>query len=107
MKWKSLKAAAEAATPGPWIAAGPSFVAPKPVHLNEVVTDYEEEDDGDSGETICQAPSGLNELCSADMYYIGAANPAAILELLEENAMLLEALKVIEAMLTAAKKEIE
>ena len=76
---KAIRAAAEAATPGPWEAAGPSFGAPLPKYLNCVgwVTEDDEFED------VCTAPLGSDGGNSADMAYIATANPAAILELLD------------------------
>lgn len=82
MKWDELEKAAKAATPGPWIAAGPSFGGEFPVYCEEVLVDREHDDDGGYG--ICQAPTGLEKESTHDMSYIAAANPAAILELLSE-----------------------
>ena len=79
-----LKKLAEAATPGPWIAAGPSLGSEFPVYCEEVVVDREHDDDDGYG--ICQAPTGLEKESTHDMSYIAAANPAAILELLERLA---------------------
>lgn len=76
---KAIRAAAEAATPGPWEAAGPSFGAPLPKYLNCVgwVTEDDEFDD------VCTAPLGSDGGNSADMIFIATANPAAILALLD------------------------
>ena len=71
----TLRQLAEAATPGPWIEAGPSFGAPLPVRLDSVVTDFE---DGDENFTICDDVSE-----SDNCAYIAAANPTAILALLD------------------------
>lgn len=76
-----LRRLAQAATPGPWIAAGPSFGESLPKHLNEVVVDRE--GDEDDGYSICNAPIGLNEERSDDMAFIAEANPLAIEELLD------------------------
>ena len=76
-----LRRLARAATPGPWIAAGPSFGESLPKHLNEVVVDRE--GDEDDGYSICNTPIGLDQECSDDMAFIAAANPAAISELLD------------------------
>ena len=67
---KAIRAAAEAATPGPWEAAGPSFGAPLPQYLNCVgwVTEDDEFED------VCTAPLGSDGGNSADMAYIAAAN---------------------------------
>lgn len=96
MNTTELKKLAEAATPGPWIAAGPSFGGEFPVYCEEVVVDREHEDDDGYG--ICQAPTGLEKESTHDMSYIAAANPAAILKLLQINAELVDALKGLEAM---------
>lgn len=77
----ALEAAALAATPGPWIACGPSFGESKPRYLNEVIADRDE-DGEESGYTICEFPQLLEEECSADMNYIAEANPAVVLELI-------------------------
>jgi hypothetical protein len=76
-----LRRLTQAATPGPWIAAGPSFGESLPKHLNEVVVDRE--GDEDDGYSICNAPIGLNEERSDDMAFIAEANPLAIEELLD------------------------
>ena len=76
---KELRRLAQAATPGPWIAAGPSFGESLPKYLNEVVVDRE--GDEDDGYSICNTPIGLE--LSSDMAFIAAANPAAISELLD------------------------
>ena len=75
---KAIRAAAEAATPGPWEAAGPSFGAPLPKYLNEVGRINEDE----MFEEVCVSPSPEDDACSADMIFIATANPTAILELL-------------------------
>lgn len=71
---QELRKLAEAATQGPWIAAGPSYGESLPVLLNCVVV---EEDDGDTDD-VCR-----DVLTSEDALYIAAANPAAILALLD------------------------
>jgi hypothetical protein len=76
-----LRRLAQAATPGPWIAAGPSFGESLPKYLNEVAVDRE--GDEDDGYSICNAPIGLNEECSDDMAFIAEANPLTIEELLD------------------------
>ena len=78
---KELRRLAQAATPGPWIAAGPSFGESLPKYLNEVIVDRE--GDEDDGYSICNAPIGLNEERSDDMAFIAEANPLAIEELLD------------------------
>jgi len=75
-----LEAAALAATPGPWIACGPSFGGPKPRYLNEVCVDREE--DEDDGYSVCDAPKTMEKESSEDMAYIAASNPAVVLELI-------------------------
>ena len=75
---KAIRAAAEAATPGPWEAVGPSFGAPLPKYLNEVGRINEDE----MFEEVCVSPSPEDDACSADMIFIATANPTAILELL-------------------------
>jgi Ead/Ea22-like protein len=72
----TLRQLAEAATPGPWIEAGPSFGAPLPVRLDSVVTDFEDEDEN---VTVCD-----DVVDPDDCAYIAAANPAAILALLDD-----------------------
>jgi hypothetical protein len=84
-----LRKLAQAATPGPWAAGGPSFGAPMPVWCDEVVTEY----GGDSPESVCLCPSGAEETSTDDMSYIAAANPAAILALIQQRDDLLAALK--------------
>lgn len=73
---KAIRAAAEAATPGPWEAAGPSFGDQLPRFLNSVVT--AEDEDGDWLD-ICGATGDNTD---SDMTHIATANPATILELL-------------------------
>lgn len=76
-----LRRLAQAATPGPWVAAGPSFGESLPKYLNEVAVDRE--GDEDDGYSICNAPIGLNEECSDDMAFIAEANPLTIEALLD------------------------
>ena len=76
---KAIRAAAEAATPGPWYAAGPSFGAPLPKYINCVIVENE---DGDADD-ICIAPLGCAAISTNDLTFIATANPAAILELLD------------------------
>lgn len=80
----NLRALAEAATPGPWIGAGPSFGAPLPAYLNEVVTDHQNEDEDDV--TIVMAEHGAEDENTANISFVAAANPAAILALLDRLA---------------------
>ena len=82
-----LRRLAQAATPGPWIAAGPSFGESLPKYLNEVVVDRE--GDEDDCYSICGASIGLDKEDSDDMAFIAAVNPSAISELLDR----LEAVK--------------
>lgn len=107
-----LRRLAQAATPGPWIAAGPSFGESLPKHLNEVVVDRE--GDEDDGYSICNAPIGLNEERSDDMEFIAEANPLAIEELLDrletaekERDALRAALQHEADCMEAAKAEID
>ena len=92
-----LERLAEAATQGPWIACGPSFGAALPKYLNEVVVD--DPDSEEDGIEICQPPTGLDKESSRDMEFIGAANPAVVLELVrrlreaEEAATLFHAVQ--------------
>lgn len=79
---KELKRLAEAATPGPWIAAGPSFNGPLPVYCDDVCVDRE--GDEDDGYSICGAPVGLEESSTGDMEFIAAANPSAIKSLIAQ-----------------------
>lgn len=75
-----LKALADAATPGPWLASGPSFGSDKPKYLEEVLVDRA--GDEDDTYTVCKAP-----LCgesSADMGFIAAASPSVVLELIAD-----------------------
>ena len=76
-----LRRLARAASPGPWIAAGPSFGESLPKYLNEVVIDRA--GDEDDGYSICGAPLGLDKEGSDDMAFVAAANPATITELLD------------------------
>ena len=78
---KELRRLAQAATPGPWIAAGPSFGESLPKYLNEVVIDRA--GDEDDGYSICGAPLGLDKEGSDDMAFVAAANPATTPELLD------------------------
>ncbi|QGZ42682.1 hypothetical protein IP92_04903 [Pseudoduganella flava] len=76
---EELKRLAEAATPGPWVATGPSFGNPKPAFLNEVVAGDNTDDE------VCIAPEWDEDFWperSANMEFIAAANPAAVLELI-------------------------
>lgn len=73
-----LRRLAEAATYGPWIAAGPSYGGALPVYCNEVIVNNSDSDVDCT--TICST-----NLCDAteDMEYIAALNPVAVLELLD------------------------
>ena len=75
---KAIKAAAEAATPGPWIEAGPSYGEPKPRFYNSVVT--EEDEDGDWLDICCSTSDNTD----ADMTHIATANPTAVIALCDE-----------------------
>ena len=74
---KAIKAAAEAATPGPWIEAGPSYGEPKPRFFNSVVTG--EDEDGDWLDICCSTSDNTD----ADMTHIATANPATIIALID------------------------
>ena len=76
-----LRKAALAATPGPWIAAGPSFGKGKPEYLSDVVVDNPEVDEHE--QTVCATISGTTHECSADMDFIGTFNPVVVLALLD------------------------
>lgn len=74
MNLTQLKQAAEAATPGPWMAAGPSFGDPMPRWLDSVV-----QDDGsgtDSPIDICRDAE------TSDAEFIAACDPQTILKLI-------------------------
>lgn len=72
---QELRELAEAATQGPWIAAGPSYGDPMPRYYNTVVTDR---GDPIEDEDVCS-----DTMTSEDALFIAAANPAAILSLLD------------------------
>lgn len=78
--WKSLESAAKAATPGPWIAG------------DDDDSNYLLVGPHDGDHIVYQPVVSLHN--EANAYYIAAANPAAILKLLEINAELVEALKL-------------
>lgn len=85
MNIQELKRLAEKATPGPWIAGGPSFGDDLPAYFDDVLVEIE----GDTGElhecdSVCVAPHGLEDESSENMLYIAAANPSTILELIAE-----------------------
>ena len=69
----ALRKFAEAATPGPWIAAGPSYGASRPVRLNSVV-----QNQGDESLSIADDIDA-----DEDATFIAAANPRSILDLLD------------------------
>jgi hypothetical protein len=92
---QELKRLAEAATPGPWIAAGPSFGADKPKYLNEVLVDRPNEDDDCL--TVCVAISGLEDESTADMDFIAAASPATVRSLIDRIEQLEAALSAQSA----------
>ena len=75
---------AEAATAGPWVAAGPSFGADSARYLEEVLVDRE--GDEDDTYTVCAAPAGLRDdpQTTADMAFIAAASPDAVLALIDQ-----------------------
>lgn len=81
-EFEELRKLAMAATPGPWIAAGPSFGAALPKYCNEVLVDRA--GDEDDTYTIAQSVSGLDTepQTTADMAFIAAANPATVLRLI-------------------------
>ena len=93
---EELKRLAAEATPGPWIAAGPSFGGPIPVYCNEVCVDREGDDDDTY--SVFGAPIGMDKEASSDMEYIAAANPKAI-------TALLSALEAAEAAMESQKSE--
>lgn len=95
-----LERLAKAATPGPWIACGPSFGEAAPKYLNEVVVDNPEDDEND-GIEVCRAPVCLEDAVSADMEFIGTANPATVLELVRR----LRAAEEIEGVLIDALEQ--
>lgn len=80
--YSELKKLAEAATPGPWISAGPSFGSDSPRYCEEVLVDRE--GDEDDTYTVCEAPAGLRSESTSDMVFIAAANPATVLALISE-----------------------
>ena len=77
---KAIRAAAEAATPGPWIAAGPSFGEPLPKYINCVLVENE---DGDADD-VCIAPIGCDAISTKDLTFIATANPATVIALCDE-----------------------
>ena len=95
-----IEAAARAATPGPWEAAGPSFGDPLPMYLNCV--GYVTEDD--EFEDVCTAPNEHDGASTSDMAFIATANPAAVLEMVsmirERDAVLRQALEALEDAMT-------
>ena len=95
---KELKRLAAEATPGPWIAAGPSFGGPMPVYCNDVCVDREGDDDDTY--SVFGAPIGMDKEASSDMEYIAAANPKAI-------TALLSALEAAEAENERLRKAVE
>ena len=68
-----LRTLAVAATPGPWIPAGPSYGDAFPRYFNCVVVESESDDSPD----IC------NDVEHGDADYIAAANPATLIALLD------------------------
>ena len=87
---KAIREAAEAATPGPWIEAGPSYGEPKPRFFDSVVT--EQDEDGDWLDICCSTSDNTD----ADMTHIATANPATVLALCDEVERLRTALRLIE-----------
>lgn len=83
-----LRELAQAATPGPWTACGPSHGGPLPKHLDEIAVDREGDDD--DGVSVARCPQGMAGIkeTDADMAYIAAANPSTVLRLLDEIAAL-------------------
>lgn len=75
MNTEELKRLAEAATPGPWVAAFNTNMD------NSVRTTFE---------TVCETGKNID-----DALYIAAANPAAVLELIRQRDELLSALKEV------------
>ena len=72
---EELRKLAEAATPGPWIPAGPSFGAKLPQYYNCVCRDYEVEDGNE--DDIC------GDMEHVDAEYIAAVSPDVVLSLLD------------------------
>lgn len=91
MNVNELEQLAKAATPGPWIGAGPSFGDAMPKFINEVLVDRPDEED-DSYE-ICRSPFCFEDGASNDLRYIAAANPSAISELISAYRESVAALK--------------
>lgn len=77
---KELRAAAEAASPEPWEAAGPWFGAPLPKYLTCVGRINEDE----MLEGVCVSPFEEDDACFADMNFIAAAKPATVISLLDK-----------------------
>lgn len=95
---EDLEQKAKAATPGPWIGCGPSFGGSLPKYLNEVVIDRP--GDEDDGYAVAYSPVGLDVEATADMDFIAAANPTAVIELISR-------LKAAEAARIAAQAEVQ
>ena len=91
-----IEAAANAATPGPWEAAGPSFGEQLPKYLNCVGA----MDDDENFVDVCVSPFEEDECASADMAFIATANPTTVLEMVgmirERDAVLKQALEALE-----------
>ena len=82
-----MKKLAEAATPGPWRCAGFRVTAKELGYARVADTEYD------------------NESMAENAAYIAAANPAAILKLLDINAELVEALKgFVEKQMTVGQR---
>lgn len=89
---KAIRAAAEAATPGPWMAAGPSFGEPLPKYINCVVVENE---DGDVDD-VCIAPIGCDAISTSDLTYIATANPTTVIALCDEMERLRKNEKLLD-----------
>lgn len=100
---KAIRAAAEAATPGPWEAVGPSFGEPLPKYLNEVGRINEDE----MFEEVCVSPWPEDDACSADMIFIATANPAAVIALCDEIERLRKDAGRLSASLQAASNYVD
>ena len=85
MTKEQLRALCLAATPGPWIPAGPSFGEKLPVYYNCVCVD----DDTDDSPDVC------GDMEHADAEYIAAMDPTTTLALLDENERLRTAARAV------------
>lgn len=86
-----LKRLAEAATPGPWHAAGGYLTVRDPEGRSFSNTIYHLDEMGQPGPML--AFQAVPFAKSSDAAYIAAANPQAILFLIEENERMREALE--------------